>query len=598
MFIVDFETGPISGPVSHTPPEPVGVAILEEGSRPYYIGWGHPTGNNGTLEEAMRVLLRIWHSNARVCFHNAPFDLAVAEKHLSLPWLQSWRIEDTLLLAYLYDSQMPSLSLKPLAQTLLGMPPEEQDEVRHWLIEHGIVIERDKNWGAHIGKAPGNIVGPYAIGDVVRTRKLHDFLYKKVQAEDMVAAYDRELRLMEVLHRNTQQGIRVDQAGIAEEISRLSQSLELVDQSIRCEVSAPGLNLDANRDLADALDRAGKVKAWGYTAKGERSTAREALLHGLNDPMLAHQLAYRGQVATLLNTFLGPWLVASGADGRLHPNWNQVRGESGGTRTGRLSCSEPNLQNVPSIEKMVQPPAGCPPLPNLRRFFLPEPGCVYVSADFHSQEIRILGHYADGAIAEIYNRDPSADVHGAVIELVKRRTGKVVGRKEVKIVVFSMIYGAGARSIAARLGISEAEGYELVNAILDSITGVRSFRDEIQAVAHNNEGIRTWGGRRIYSPPGRTYALLNYLIQGSAADQTKQALVDYDKIKESGTFLLTVHDEICISAYDDDSDDWIAVNSEVRLLKHAMEKGKFDVPMRATVSVGSNWGEMKPWRGQ
>jgi DNA polymerase-1 len=373
----------------------------------------------------------------------------------------------------------------------------------------------------------------------------------------------------------------------------LKLALDNADSQIQLDLGCPGLNIDANEDLADALDKAKKITAWSYTEKGKRSTAREAMIHNLNDPILAHFLAYRGQLATVLNTFITPWIELSEKDGRLHPNWHQVRTDfstGGGTRTGRLSSSGPNLQNVPK-EFKTQPPPGYPELPNMRSFLLPEEGELFVSADFHSQELRILGHFAEGTIQKIYQADPHADVIEAITKIVKGNTGRQIDRKATKVVIYSMLYGAGNRKIGATLGIIEDEARELVSVILDAMSGVRELRRELQEHSAANKTARTWGGRVIRAPKGadgsrRDYALLNYLIQGSAADQTKQAMVDYHRTKKNGVFLATVHDEICISVKPEH------LKEEVALLRAAMEGGKFDIPMRAEVTVGPNWGHL------
>ena len=592
MIIIDFETHAIDGATSFNPPQPIGVSIRDcKSGRARYMGWGHKQGNNCSMGEAKAALTDIWKSGQTLGFHNAPFDLSVIERWFDLPWPHYTRYHDSMVLAYLYDPQVASLSLKPLANLYLGMKPEEQDEVRQWLLDHNIVTRTQKDWGKHISEVPLKIVAPYANGDTLRTDKLIEYLGPKIVEGGMHVAYQRELCLQRHLHDATKRGIRVDREGMMKQLETMSVALKVADELIRVELNAPGLNVDANTDLADALDHAKAVKQWAYTATGQRSTAREALIQGLHDPALAHLLAYRGTVATIVGTFLEPWLDLSAKDGRLHPEWNSIRGDYGrGTRTGRLSCSHPNLQNPPK-EFTMSPPAGLPVLPNLREFILPEKGEVFVSADFHSQEIRILGHFAEGAIQAIYRADPKADVHSVIQKMVTERTGVQLERKPIKVILFSLLYGAGVGLISKRLGVPESEATKMIEAILDTLTGVKSLRFDVQNRARSGQTVTTWGGRKVRAPAGpdgtrRDYALLNYLIQGSAADQTKQAINDYMVVGKHGTFLATVHDEICISV----APEHLAY--ETAMLTKAMQNGKFDIPMRATVSIGPNWGDM------
>jgi len=172
LIALDYESEAIE-PRPKYPPTPVGLAILRDNGEDtgQYLAWGHPIENNCTFEYAKEILreLLIERDNEFV-FHNAPFDCAITIMKMGLvvPWD---RIHDTMLLAFLADP-FGELSLKPLAEKLLGEPPTEQEAVRDWLVTHGVCRANDKQWGAYIARAPGRLVGKYAIGDVERTMKL------------------------------------------------------------------------------------------------------------------------------------------------------------------------------------------------------------------------------------------------------------------------------------------------------------------------------------------------------------------------------------------------------------------------------------------
>jgi len=318
---------------------------------------------------------------------------------------------------------------------------------------------------------------------------------------------------------------------------------------------------------------------------------------------------YRGALSTCLQTFMRPWLKFSESDGRLHPNWNQVRQprderESKGTRTGRLSSDSPNFQNVPTEYvdahgDLLPTPVGLHPIPYMRQYCLPEHGHLWVKRDFSSQEIRILAHFEDGILCEAYRGDPDLDPHEMAQELVRNITAFLYSRKEMKITGFSIIYGSGYNGLAGQLNQPYDAAYRIKNAYLVAMPGVKELMDEVQARGRSNEPIRTWGGRLYWKEPqkevrGRlmdfAYKLLNYLIQGSAADHTKEALCDWNENRKwSDIFLATVHDEANVSAPKDD-----AVEA-MRRLRLSMDKDRFDVPIRSEGYIGDNWHEIKDW---
>jgi DNA polymerase I-like protein with 3'-5' exonuclease and polymerase domains len=177
LVALDFESEGIESRPDY-PPKPVGLAVYTDNDNvPYYMAWGHPTENNCTKEFAVRKLQSLLTNPANeFIFHNAPFDCSIIEERLGLevPWEA---VHDTMLQAFLLDP-FGELSLKPLAELHLGEAPVERDAVRDWLVAAGICRSNDKAWGAHISKAPGGLVGTYAIGDVRKTLNL----YKKFKS--------------------------------------------------------------------------------------------------------------------------------------------------------------------------------------------------------------------------------------------------------------------------------------------------------------------------------------------------------------------------------------------------------------------------------
>lgn len=609
-YVVDFETEAIEDRPKY-PPKPVGVSIKAPGAQPRYYAWGHPTGNNCTKEQAAAVLRDIWRDGRPILFHNAKFDLDVAEAHFGLP-IPPWHlVHDTLFLLFLTDPHADSLSLKPSAERLLDMPPEERDAVADWLVEHG-VIRKGQHPGAFISKCDGRVVGRYANGDVARTLRLFDILYPKLDERER-AAYDRERRLLPVLLKNERQGLRFDVDRAEQDLPGYESAILKSDLWIRERLGAPGLNIDADADLAEALDKAGVVTDWVWTKGGngrppQRSVAKGNMtVNRFKDREVFNVLGYRNRLATVMGLNLRPWLaMARENKGMIYTEWNQVRStDSGGfkgTRTGRLSCSR--FQNI--VKDFTdrgdgyQHPAviEVPPLPLIRAYLLPDPKQVFCHRDYNQQEFRILAHYEDGELRAAYQNNPKIDYHTLVQGILRDRFKVDYGRRVVKTLNFGILYGMGIGLLAAKTGLPVEKATALRRAIREAAPGVDLLDRELKRRGGAGESIRTWGGRRYYcEPPAWSdkhqreityeYKLLNYLIQGSAADCTKEALIRYNEAKKDGRLLVTVHDEINITA------PKRGHRPEMKILKDVMEGIEFDVPMLTDGKTGSSWGDLK-----
>jgi len=591
MITLDCETEAIVGnPIAH-PPAMHGLAYDIPGHPPGYLHFRTERANT-KYSIVGDFLQNIWDSGEPLLFHNAPFDLSVICSTFNLP-MPSWdRIHDTMYLVYLADPYAPTLSLKPSAERYLGLPPQEQDELTDWIVKNVPEATR-KTAGAYIVRAPVQLIAPYAIGDVERTRQLFDKLYPTQPRE----AYDRERRLMPTLFDASRRGLRVHRAGLEQLLERSETVLDAADNRVRALLAAPGLEVSSGPALADALESAGMVDQWILTPKGERSVAKENLAKVITNQEVLNLLRYRSSLETCITTFMRPWLILSAEDGRLHPEWNQVRtnedGKRYGTRTGRLSCSNPNLQNVPT-EFDQEIPEGLPPLPFMRQFLLPEEGHIWLKRDFSSQEIRIAAHFEDGPLLEAYQANPELDPHQMAKDLILEMLHKDFPRKHVKITGFQIIYGGGKNAIASNVGCSIAEAQDFKDSYFTAMPGIRELSYATSRRGRAGEPIKTWGGRLYYreiSPkyPTRdfSYKLLNYLIQGSASDQTKECINRWADDSPQATFLATVHDEINICCPPE-----IAEEEMARLRKH-MEADLFDCPMRSEGFIGDNWHDLE-----
>jgi DNA polymerase I len=603
MLTIDFETGAIVGNPIFNPPKPVGVSIKHGALKSDYLAWGHPTGNNTTFEKASSLLktaLARSHKAGGWLAHNAPFECAVLRKWFNYQAPDPLLVHDTMYQLFLTDPYAFSLALKPSAERVLGLAPEEQTELMHWILSN-VPQATKKDWGAYISKAPGDLVAKYACGDTDRTYALHAHLMPQILDAGMLPAYQREQRLAPILAQSTLHGVRVDCDKLDADIQIYTAAQAKAEEYIHGKLGV--FNIDSDAELADALDRAGMVTNWTLTPTGKRSTARKNLVGNVADPDLLHYLSYRGVLATCLGTFAVPWLQQARQEGgRLHPQWNQVRGEKGeggdmsGTRTGRMSCKNPNLQNPPNnFDGLVIPP-GLPDVMHMRKYLLPDEGHIWLKRDFSAQEMRIMAHFAEGSLFEAFKRDPATDPHVMVKGLIDQRTGGDMPRKYVKITGFGIMYGRGVPNLSAALGLPIDEGRKVQDAYFAALPEVRELSYETRNRGKRNLPITTWGGRKYYREPhperDLSYKLLNYLIQGSAADQTKQSMIDWDGARPADNVLLAaVHDEINISVPDEPD----SVTMGMRVLREQMNAPRFDVPFMSEGYIGDSWDNIRSY---
>jgi len=621
VWTIDFETEAIGSRPDEYPPKAVGVALKQTGRSPEYLAWGHPEENNCSYNQARKKLKTIWTNGEPKLFHHGAFDIEVGYRSMQMPALtDEWH--DTLILGYLHDPRDTHLSLKPMADKYLDMPPEEQEELRDWILENIPEARRKpSSWGAYIAKAPGRLVGRYAIGDVVRTEKLFHYFMPIIAEEGMSRAYRRERDIIPIKLKMEQQGMPVAPK-LKRDIGKFRQAHEAVESRIqrKLRTGSNPINIGSGPQLADALVKAKKLRHIVRTKTGRVSTKRAVLEENCKDKELTELLGLHSVLGNYLSTFLERWVEAPG--GILYPSYNTTRssneygGRGGvGTRTGRFSSSNPNFQNVPtSIEEsqhrdlLLKLAALLKEYGlvfyGLRDYIVPPEGWVFIGRDYSQQELRILAHYEDGELLQAYLSDPKLDVHTMVQQLVHQATGILYPRKFIKVTNFGMIYGMGAGKLANQLDISYDEATSLKRNVMTALPGVKWLNKELKNLARKKEPLYTWGGRRyfceddkwFFDDDGRQvrrrldYKMLNLLIQGSAADNTKEAMINVDAALDPryAMQLVQVHDELLGMARKGHE------KKQMRLMTEAMEDVHFDVPMLTDGKMGAlSWARMK-----
>lgn len=625
---LDFETLPIEAR-PHYPPEPVSFSLkLPEWRDPKFYAWGHKTGGNNCTKGDAAIALKAAYKRASptnpILCHNAKFDLDVAQDWFDLAVPQWDFFEDTMFLLFLEDPHQRALGLKPSAARLLDMPQDERDAVEQWILEHKKQLTQDfpeivdryegikpSTAGAFIGYAPGTVVGPYANGDVVRTVKLFQLLHHHVTVtRGMREAYDRERKCLPIFLRNEHEGIRVDEKALSRDQEIFEAAQLKTDNWLRKALKAPTLDLDKDAEVANVFEAVDMLTEWTLTPTGRKSVSKKNMkLAHFRDQKVAAAYSYRQKCATMLETFIRPWQKHSEA-GWMHTTWNQVRqskgaADTGGTRTGRPSSESPNFLNMPKAVKeggaseFLFPThiSGLPQLPRIRDYILPdEAGHLLGRRDFNQQELRILAHFEDGALLQAYLENPRLDVHEFTRACIEDMIGLDVGRSFTKTLNFGYVYGQGLGSLAAKLDKTVEEVKAVRDAQMSALPGLASLSKALKARAKAGLPICTWGGREYYVEDPKLidgmwrtfeYKLLNYLIQGSAADITKESIIRYDAVRKHGRFILTVYDENNISAPKK------AIKEEMMILRECMMSIQLDVPLLSDGEIGVKLGSLE-----
>jgi DNA polymerase-1 len=605
---------------------PVGVAI-KRASSCRYLAWGHPSENNCTRKEATGIL-RNHLKHDKCLFHNSAFDIDVGQTHLGLPFPRDF--EDTLFLGYLRDPRQRSLALKPMADQWLNMPPDEQQQLKDWILNNIPEAKRKPSqWGAHIAKAPGGLVGKYAKGDVIRTHKLYKLFLPYVREMEMVEAYEVEKDIVKIKLSMERHGIQTADKRLKRDLPKWIAAHDAARAAIfrklkitkAYEADCPKgfFNLNSGEQLADAIELAGLTEYWIYTEKGNRSTSLENLQEVVTDKNFLKIFGVYATLEKYITGFLTPWIETGNKDGlgRVYPTFNQVRsepkygGKGGGTKTGRPSVSNPNFNNIPANANESKNAATLADVKKwvknhginfigLRDYITPSQGNYLIARDYKQQELRVLAHYEDGALMQSFLDNPNLDIHEAVRIEIYERTGVKLTRKAVKKIAFGILYGFGLDTLAEELGTTRDEASKLKRVYMQTLPGVPELQKELKQVAKRDDFIRTAGGRVYYCEDPRyvegrlrtyDYKLLNLLIQGTSADITKRAMIRAAKSGAlKGQMIIQLYDEIIV-----DTPDY---KYDMGVLKEAMEGAlPLDVALPTDGDYSKvSWGRMRGYK--
>jgi DNA polymerase-1 len=559
-------------------PDPAGLALAGDGAAAVYvpIGGGTLLAAAGlrfdAVAEALRPLLAGPQPRAWLARNSKRVQTLFAEHGVPLP-LPAFDVD---LAAFLIDPALQR-GTPALANAWLGRSHRAFEEVA--------------GRGAKAvpaGELPVEVVSRWAAEEASLLLALAPRLAERLRADELAPLYeDVELPLTGVLSAMEREGVRVDEAKLAELSREYERELVALQGRIEALAGEP-FQVNSPKQLGQILFEKLKLPVVKKTKTGYSTD--ESVLEQLSahHELPAAVLAWR-RLAKLKSTYVDalPPLVDP-RSGRIHPTFHQA-----GAATGRLSSSNPNVQNIP-----IRTPEGV----RIREAFVPSEGCRLLSADYSQVELRIVAHYSgDESLIEAFEREEdvhrrtAAEVHGIAPEEVSADQ-----RAHAKAINFGIIYGSSAFGIANQLGIAQAEAQATIDRYFERYRGVRRFLDETVAHAREQGFVRTLLGRRRYLPDlaSRNRALrqaaermaVNTVIQGTAADLIKKAMVEVaEALREAGLaarMILQVHDELVFEAPERELEPLAALVRERMQSVYALR-----VPLRVDVGTGKNWRE-------
>ncbi len=433
--------------------------------------------------------------------------------------------------------------------------------------------------------------GPYAAEDADITLQLHQKLLAELKKEKTLYKVYREIELplLPVLQRIERNGVKVDVAMLEKQSEELAQRMQEVQQKVY-DIAGEEFNLSSPKQLGKVLFEKLEIPATKKTKTGQYSTAEDVLQELADDgyEMPALILQYRS-LSKLKSTYTDklPQQV-NPQTGRVHTSYNQTV-----AATGRLSSTDPNLQNIP-----VRTEEGR----RIRQAFIADEGKRIVAADYSQIELRIMAHLSgDKALLKAFaegvdiHKATAAEVFGVPLEEVESEQ-----RRAAKAINFGLIYGMSAFGLAKQLGIGRFEAQDYVDLYFQRYPGVKKYMDETREKAHQQGYVETVFGRRLYLPEinsrngmRRQYAertAINAPMQGTAADIIKRAMIAVDaalaKSKLDAKVIMQVHDELVVEV----DAEQVDVLSEL-LTEHMQGAAKLKVPLVVDVGVGNNWDE-------
>ena len=564
----------------------VGIAIAVDGYSGYFP-FDHKGGGNLEKNKVIEWFKDVCACPADKIFHNAMYDVC---------WIRAMGIKingniyDTMIAASLVNENRFRFDLGSLGWDYVGRGKNET-ELREAANEWGVDPKADM-W-----ILPSMYVGNYAQRDAELTLDLWKAMQKEISDQDLGSIFELETDLFPCLIDMKFKGVRVD----VESAHKLKDQLSTQEKQLLLEVKKEtGLDTQiwAARSIAKVFEKLNLP--FERTAKTQAPSFTKNFLSEHEHP-LVKKIAKAREINKAHTTFIDT-IIRYEHKGRIHADINQIRSDQGGTVTGRFSYSNPNLQQIPARNKDLGP--------LIRSLFIPESGCEWGCFDYSQQEPRLVVHYASldqdtsvFGVKDAYEEDVKSDFHQTVADMAQ------IPRTQAKTINLGLFYGMGKGKLQAELGVSKEKAEELFTIYHSRVPFVKRLMNSVSHRAQKSGQIRTLLGRlcrfHLWEPnlfgmhkalpfeqavqehgPGirraYTYKALNKLIQGSAADMTKKAMLDL--YKEGIVPHIQIHDELDISVESD---------SQAKKIIEIMENAvTLEVPNKVDYESGKNWGDI------
>ena len=571
--------------------EIVGIAVAVEGWSGYYP-IAHEGGGNMDRRIVLEWFKKVCATDAVKIFHNAMYDVC---------WIKAYGIPinghiiDTMVMASLIDENRLWYSLNSVSFDYLGEVKNEK-----------ALKEAAESWGIdpkkEMYKLPAMYVGSYAEKDAELTLELFKVLSREITKQNLTNIFDLETQLFPCLIDMKFKGVCVD----VDKAHTMKQQLCKQEEQLMYQVKAEtGIDVQiwAARSIAKAFDKLSLD--YSTTEKTGAPSFTKNFLSNHQHPMVKN-IAKAREINKAHTTFIDT-ILKHQHKGRIHADINPIRSDQGGTVTGRFSYSNPNLQQIPARNKELGP--------MIRSLFIPEKDHKWGCFDYSQQEPRLVVHYAattepicfDDSVGSIVDKfkDNSVDFHQTVADMAN------ISRTQAKTINLGLFYGMGKAKLQAELGLNtKQEAEDLFNQYHQNVPFVRDLMNYTSKTAQTSGSIGTLLGRRcrfnkwepnqfgMHKPMdfeeaertygrgriGRafTYKALNKLIQGSAADMTKKAMVDL--YNEGVVPHIQIHDELDISIQSEEQS-----NKIIEIMENAVS---LEVPNKVDYESGSTWGDI------
>ena len=507
---------------------------------------------------------------------NLKFDIPILARHgIKLTKF----LADTMLMSYVLNSTATRHGMDRLADYYLNYTTTKYTDVT------GTASKQ-----ISFAEVKLDIASDYAAEDADITLRLYNVLalmLKEKPAQEKLL-HDLEYPLVHVLSRVEQNGAKIDKKKLANHSNELSEKIDdLSSQAYK--IAGEEFNLDSPKQLLEILYEKQGLPVLKKTPKGQPSTNEDTLKRLSEEYELPKIILQYRTLAKLKSTYTDSLInIENPKTERIHTSYQQAV-----TSTGRLSSTEPNLQNIP-----IKTAEGR----RIREAFVPEEGNVLISADYSQIELRIMAHLSrDKNLTHAFNNDidvhssTAAEVFGVSIDDVTQDQ-----RRSAKAINFGLMYGMSAFGLTRQLGIPRGEAQEYLDTYFARYTGVRDYMDNIKAQAKEDKFVETIMGRRLYlneinaanglRRQAAERAAINAPLQGSAADIIKKAMLDIDELllneMPEVQMIMQVHDELVFECPKNKAD------AVMEKMKDTMEKTvELNIPLIAEAAIGSNWNE-------